>query len=419
MGETLTRKILHSHLIKGKLQVGEFIECRVDLVMANELSAVLAIEEFEKYQLKEIFDANKIAIVFDHFVPNKDVKTATLTQRVRKFVEKHGIKNKFEMKDGGIEHILLPDKGLILPGQIIIGGDSHTITYGAVGALGLGVGSTDIARGFATGEVWLKVPKMMKVVYEGKLNKWVGGKDLILYLLRKIGVNGAVYMGIEFKGSTIQHLSIEDRFTMANMAVECGAKSGVFDVDEETIKYFEVRGKKVSPLKGDETAEYDKVVKIHTENITPQVALPHSPAKVKNVEEVGEIFLDQVVIGSCTNGRLKDLQQAATILKNKKTHPKVRLIVLPGTQEIYLKAIKEGVIETFLHAGAIIGPPTCGPCVGGHMGVIAPYERCLATTNRNFIGRMGSPLGEVYLSSPVVAAASAVAGKIVHPEEVV
>jgi 3-isopropylmalate/(R)-2-methylmalate dehydratase large subunit len=417
MGATITEKILAFHANKKEVKVGEIIECEVDIVMANELSAALAIKEFEKAGFNRIFDSNKIVLVPDHFTPNKDIQSAEISKKVREFAELYKITNYFEVGRAGIEHVLLPEQGLVLPGDLIIGGDSHTCTYGALGAFATGVGSTDIACGFVTGKVWLKVPEQMKVMFRGKLNKWVSGKDLILYLLGKINVDGAAYKTIEFTGDTIKELSMADRFTIANMAIEAGAKNGIFVPDDTTLEYIKNRGQKEATIyTSDPDAQYVEVIEIDTSKIEPQVAFPHLPSNVHPISEISDIQVDQVVIGSCTNGRLEDLRRAAKILANKKVHPKVRAMVIPGSQKVYLDALNEGLIKIFIESGCVVSTPTCGPCVGGHMGVLASGEKCLATTNRNFVGRMGDPNSEVYLASPVVAAATAIAGKIVSPK---
>ncbi|AIS51235.1 3-isopropylmalate dehydratase large subunit [Thermoanaerobacter kivui] len=416
MGLTLTQKIF-SAKVGREVKAGELIEVDVDMVLGNDVTAPVAIKEFEKIG-KEVFDKTKIALVPDHFVPNKDIKSAEQVNIVRKFAKKHGIVNFFEVGQMGIEHALLPEKGLVLPGDVVIGADSHTCTYGALTCFSTGIGSTDMAAAMATGKAWFKVPEAIKFVLKGNLQKWVSGKDVILYIIGKIGVDGALYKSMEFTGN-IKALSIDDRFTIANMAIEAGAKNGIFDFDEITEAYVKGRAKReYKVFERDENAEYSEVYEINLDEIRPQVAFPHLPENTKNIDEVGKVKIDQVVIGSCTNGRISDMEIAYKILKGKKVHPDVRLLIFPATQEIYLECVKRGYIEEFIKAGAAVSTPTCGPCLGGHMGILAKGERALATTNRNFVGRMGHPESEVYLSSPAVAAASAIAGYIVSPEEV-
>ncbi|SFE06439.1 3-isopropylmalate dehydratase, large subunit [Thermoanaerobacter thermohydrosulfuricus] len=417
MGLTLTQKIL-SAKVGREVKPGELIEVDVDMVLGNDVTAPVAIKEFEKIGIDRVFDNTKIALVPDHFVPNKDIKSAEQVNIMRKFAKKHGIVNFFEVGQMGIEHALLPEKGLVLPGDVVIGADSHTCTYGALTCFSTGVGSTDMAAAMATGKVWFKVPEAIKFVLKGNLQKWVSGKDVILYIIGKIGVDGALYKSMEFTGN-IKALSIDDRFTIANMAIEAGAKNGIFDFDEITDAYVKGRAKReYKVFERDEDAEYSEVYEINLDEIRPQVAFPHLPENTRNIDEVGKVKIDQVVIGSCTNGRISDMEIAYKILKGKKVHPDVRLLIFPATQEIYLECVKRGYIEEFIKAGAAVSTPTCGPCLGGHMGILAKGERALATTNRNFVGRMGHPESEVYLSSPAVAAASAIAGYIVSPEEV-
>ncbi|MFV9568723.1 3-isopropylmalate dehydratase large subunit [Thermoanaerobacter mathranii] len=417
MGLTLTQKIL-SAKIGREVKAGELIEVDVDMVLGNDVTAPVAIKEFEKIGKEKVFDKTKIALVPDHFVPNKDIKSAEQVNIMRKFAKKHGIVNFFEVGQMGIEHALLPEKGLVLPGDVVIGADSHTCTYGALTCFSTGVGSTDMAAAMATGKAWFKVPEAIKFVLKGNLQKWVSGKDVILYIIGKIGVDGALYKSMEFTGN-IKALSIDDRFTIANMAIEAGAKNGIFDFDEITEAYVKGRAKReYKVFERDEDAEYSEVYEINLDEIRPQVAFPHLPENTRSIDEVGKVKIDQVVIGSCTNGRLSDMEIAYKILKGKKVHPDVRLLIFPATQEIYLECVKRGYIEEFIKAGAAVSTPTCGPCLGGHMGILARGERALATTNRNFVGRMGHPESEVYLSSPAVAAASAIAGYIVSPEEV-
>ncbi len=415
---TLAEKILATHSDKGKAIPGEFINVWVDLVLANDITAPLAIKEFQRLGVNKVFNPDRIVMVPDHFCPNKDILSAEQTKEMREFARKHRLIY-FEVGRMGIEHVLLPEQGLVLPGEVVVGADSHTCTYGALGAFATGMGSTDIAVAMATGEIWMKVPPTMKFVYYGKLGKWVDGKDLILYTIGDIGVDGALYSVMEFAGEVIDTLPLDGRFTIANMAIEAGAKAGIFKVDRKALDYIRDRARREYKVyKSDKDAEYAKVVEYDASKITPQVALPSLPSNTKPVTEIGKIEVDQVVIGSCTNGRLSDLRIAAKILKGRKVHPEVRCIIIPGSQEIYLKALQEGLLEIFVKAEAVVSTPTCGPCLGGHMGVLASGERCLATTNRNFVGRMGSPQSEVYLSSPAVAVATAVLGRIASPDEI-
>jgi len=415
---TLAEKILASHTDKKKVTPGEFINARVDLVMANDITAPIAIKEFQRIGVDKVFDPKKIVMVPDHFVPNKDIASAEQAKLMREFAREHGVIY-FEVGQVGIEHVLLPEQGLVMPGDVVIGADSHTCTYGALGAFATGMGSTDIASAMATGSIWMKVPPTIKFIYHGSLPKWVGGKDLILYTIGNIGVDGALYSVMEFTGEAIDSLSMDGRFTMANMAIEAGAKAGLFRVDHKTLVYIKSRAKhSYTVYEPDEDAEYSQVIEYDVSAMEPQIALPHSPANVKPISRVGQIDIDQVVIGSCTNGRFEDLQVAAQIMKGRRVHPRVRCIIIPGSQQVYLDCLTEGLTEIFIRAGAIVSAPTCGPCLGGHMGVLAAGERCVSTTNRNFVGRMGSPRSEVYLASPVVAAASAIAGSITSPGEI-
>ncbi len=415
---TLAEKILATHTDKKKVSPGEFINVRVDLILANDITAPIAIREFRRIGVDKVFDSKKIVMVPDHFVPNKDIASAEQVKLMREFAHEQGIIY-FEVGQMGIEHVLLPEQGLVLPGDVVIGADSHTCTYGALGAFATGMGSTDIATAMATGDIWMKVPPTIKLIYHGNLPKWVGGKDLILYTIGDIGVDGALYSAMEFVGEAIDALSMDGRFTMANMAIEAGAKAGIFRVDNKTLLYVKHRAKRpYNVYEPDNDAEYSQVIEYDVSSLEPQVALPHSPANTKPVSQVGHVEIDQAVIGSCTNGRLEDLQIAAQILKGGKVHPKVRCIIIPGSQQVYLDALTEGLIEIFIKAGAAVSTPTCGPCLGGYMGVLADGERCISTTNRNFVGRMGSPKSEVYLSNPAIAAASAIMGKITSPEEV-
>ncbi|MBW2032823.1 MAG: 3-isopropylmalate dehydratase large subunit [Deltaproteobacteria bacterium] len=418
MPMTITEKILAAHAGKETVSPGELVQVNVDLALANDITAPLAINVFHDLEACDVFDRERIALVPDHFVPNKDIESAQQVKLTREFARKHRIKHFFELGETGIEHVILPEKGLISPGDLVIGADSHTCTYGALGAFSTGMGSTDLGAILATGKTWLKVPAAIKLVYEGLLPPWVEGKDLILYTLGILGVAGAVYCSLEFSGEVIRKLSMSQRFTMANMAVEAGAKNGIFEPDEITKGYIEGRSDRPGAfLRSDPDASYDQEIKIAVDDMEPQVALPHSPDNVKPVSEIDPVALDQVFLGSCTNGRLEDLRNATRLLKGRKVADGVRFIVIPGSPSIYKEAIKEGIIETFLDAGAVIGPPCCGPCLGGHMGVLADGERALSTSNRNFVGRMGHPKSEVYLASPVVAAASAVMGRIASPEE--
>ena len=415
---TLIEKILAAHIDSGRVSPGEFINARVDLILANDITAPIAIKEFQRTGVDKVFDLKKIVMVADHFVPNKDIVSAENVKLMRDFCHEQGI-SCFDVGQMGIEHVLLPEQGWVLPGDVVIGGDSHTCTYGAVGAFATGMGSTDIAAAMTTGDIWMKVPPTIKFVYHGNLRRWVGGKDLILYTIGNIGVDGALYTAMEFTGKAINGLPMDGRFTMANMAIEAGAKAGIFRVDGKTSAYLRLRAKRqYTAYEPDDDAEYAQVIEYDVSAMEPQVALPHLPSNVKPVSQVRKIEIDQAVIGSCTNGRFEDLLLAAQVLNGRKVHPKVRCIVIPGTQQVYLDALKEGFIEILVRAGAAVSTPTCGPCLGGHMGVLAEGERCISTTNRNFVGRMGSPKSEVYLANPAVAAASAIMGKIASPEEV-
>lgn len=419
MGQTITQKILAAHCGKKSVDPGELINAKVDLVLGNDITAPIAIKEFEKISAADVFDRDKIALVPDHSMPNKDIKSAELAKVMKEFARKHKITNYFEVGRMGIEHTLIPDKGLVLPGDVVIGADSHTCTYGAVGAFSTGVGSTDMAAAMALGEVWLKVPEVIKFVYYGKLQPWVGGKDLILYTIGKIGVDGALYSSMEFTGETISQLPMHGRFTMCNMAIEAGGKNGIIEPDETTLEYIKQRARHAYTVyQSDPDAVYKDVIEIDCSKIEPQVSFPHLPENTKPISEVGDIQIDQAVVGSCTNGRIEDLREAASVLRGRKVHPDVRMIVIPGTQEIYLQAVQEGLAQIFVEAGAVFSTPTCGPCLGGHMGVLAAGERAVATTNRNFVGRMGHVTSEVYLAGPSVAAASAVMGRIASPEEI-
>jgi len=412
----LAEKILAAHTGKERVTPGEYISAKVDVVLANDITAPIAIREFWKLGLEKVFDPKKIVLVPDHFVPNKDIQSAEQAKILREFARAQGV-NFFECGQMGIEHVILHEKGLVMPGDLVIGADSHTCTYGALGAFATGMGSTDIASAMATGDIWMKVPPTIKFVYKGKLPKWLGGKDLILYTIGQIGVDGALYAAMEFGGEVIERLSMEGRFTMANMAVEAGAKAGLFYADKKAVAYAKGRSKRQPVVfEPDADAAYQAIHEYDVSSMEPQVALPHLPSNVKPVSQIGRVYIDQVVIGSCTNGRFEDLQVAANILNKKKVNSNVRCIIIPGSQQVYLDALRSGYIEVFIEAGCVVSTPTCGPCLGGHMGILAAGEKCLATTNRNFIGRMGSPKSEVYLAGPAVAAASAIAGKIVSPE---
>ncbi len=418
MGMTITEKILALHSDKKEVRPGELIQAKVDFAFANDITAPLAIRVFKELGWDDVFDKDRIALVPDHFVPNKDIPSAQQVKFIREFAREYSIKHFFELGEAGIEHVLLPELGLISPGDLVIGADSHTCTYGALGAFSTGVGSTDLGVVMATGEIWLRVPETIKVIFSGSVNKWVGGKDLILSLLGIIGVEGAVYKSLEFSGSAVKQLPMSDRFTMANMAVEAGAKNGIFEPDEKVRDYLSKSGAKEGIyLQSDSDAEYDKVIEIDTTKIEPQVACPHSPDNVVPVSEVKGVKIDQAFIGSCTNGRIEDLRIAAQLLKGRKVAKGVRLIIIPSTPYIYKRAIEEGIISIFLDAGAVIGPPCCGPCLGGHMGILAEGETAISTTNRNFKGRMGHPDSKVYLANPAVTAASSIAGEIISPEE--
>lgn len=417
MGMTMTQKILAAHAGLPKVEAGQLIEADLDLVLGNDITSPVAIKEMDKMKVNGVFDKDKIALVPDHFVPNKDIKSAEHCKCVREFAYRNQITNYFEVGQMGIEHALLPEKGLTVAGDVIIGADSHTCTYGALGAFSTGVGSTDMAAGMATGKAWFKVPGAIKFELSGSLPEWVSGKDLILHIIGMIGVDGALYKSMEFTGEGVKSLSMDDRFTIANMAIEAGAKNGIFPVDELAIAYMnEHSTKKYTVYEADEDAVYDEVYKINLNELRPTIAFPHLPENTKTIDEIIEdVKIDQVVIGSCTNGRIDDLRCAAKVLKGRKVANGIRCIVIPATQAIYLQAMEEGLLKTFIEAGAVVSTPTCGPCLGGYMGILAAGERCVATTNRNFVGRMGHVDSEIYLASPAVAAASAVAGKISCP----
>lgn len=414
----LAEKILAAHTDRKQVSPGEFVNARVDVILANDITAPIAIREFKKIGVSRVFDPKKIVMVLDHFMPNRDIASAEMAKIVREFCgEQKAVF--FEVGKAGIEHVLLPEQGITFPGQVVIGGDSHTCTYGAVGAFATGVGSTDLAAAMATGDLWMKVPPTIKFVYHGNLERWVGGKDLILHTIGDIGVDGALYSAMEFTGEAIDALSMDGRFTMANMTIEAGGKVGLFRVDNKTQLYIKSRVQRpYNVYEPDSDAEYAKVIEYDVTGLEPQVAFPHSPANTRPVSQAGNIKIDQAIIGSCTNGRIDDLKVAAQIFKGKKVHPGVRCIVIPGSQQVYAEALNEGLIAIFIKADAAVSTPTCGPCFGGHMGVLAEGERCVSTTNRNFVGRMGHPKSEVYLANPAVAAASAVLGRIAHPDEV-
>ena len=419
MGMTIAQKILAKKSGRKEVHPGELITAKVDVAMANDVTAPLAIKLFKKYRIKKVFDPEKVILVLSHFLPAKDILSAEQAKMVREFAKEQGIKWFFEEGEG-IEHTLLPEKGLVLPGDLVVGADSHTCTYGALGAFSTGVGSTDIAYAFATGEIWLKVPQTMRFNFYGRLKPFVMGKDLILYTIGQIGVDGALYKVMEFGGETIRSLSIEQRLTITNMAVEAGAKTGIIEPDETTLEYVSKRAKRPYRIyKSDEDANYSEIYEWDVSNLEPLVAHPYLPSNVKSVWESTDVKIDQAFIGSCTNGRIEDLRVAAQILKGRKVHKDVRCIVIPASKGVYIQALKEGLIDIFLDAGCIVSPSTCGPCLGGHMGVLAEGEVCVSTSNRNFPGRMGHPKSKSYLANPAVVAASAVMGRIAHPEEVV
>ena len=419
MGMTITEKIIAAHAGRDYVEPGELVTVKVDLAIANDITAPLAIKQLEKYGIDKVHDPNKIALVMDHFFPPKDIMSAQQIKISRDFAKKMGIKNYFEGQDSGVMHTLLPEKGFVVPGDLVIGADSHTCTYGGIGAFSTGVGSTDIAYIWATGETWLRVPESMKFVFYNKPQKWVGGKDFVLTVIGKIGVDGALYKAMEYQGEAIRALDIDNRLTIANMAIEAGGKSGIIEPDEKTVEWVRKRTNREFKLyKSDPDAKYCCEYEFDASKIEPVVACPSLPSNVKPVSEVAGTHIDQVFIGSCTNGRLSDLRIAAAILKGKKVHPEVRCIVIPASDQIYKQALHEGILEILADAGCLISTSTCGPCLGGHMGILAEGEVCLSTSNRNFVGRMGHPKSQVYLSSPAVAAASAVLGRIAHPDEV-
>lgn len=421
MAMTMTQKILAAHAGVESVEAGQLIMAKLDLVLGNDVTTPVAVNEFKKMGADKVFDKNKVAIVPDHFTPNKDIKAAEQCKYIREFAIEKGIENYFEVGEMGIEHALIPEKGLAVAGDVIIGADSHTCTYGALGAFSTGVGSTDMAAGMATGQAWFKVPSALKFVLTGKPAAWISGKDIILHIIGMIGVDGALYKSMEFVGDGLEYLSMDDRFTIANMAIEAGGKNGIFPVDNKTIEYMKEHSTKEYKIyEADEDAVYDETYTIDLSKLRPTVSFPHLPENTKTIDEIGdkEIKIDQVVIGSCTNGRMSDMRMAHKIIKGKKVAKGVRVIFLPGTQNIYLQCLKEGIIEDLVKAGCVFSTPTCGPCLGGHMGILAKGERAISTTNRNFVGRMGHPESEVYLSSPVVAAASALTGYITNPENI-
>ena len=419
MAMTMTQKILAAHAGLESVEAGQLILVNVDRVLGNDITSPVAIREFHNIGAETVFDKDKVTMVMDHFAPNKDIKAAMQCKMCREFCEEHSVTHFYDVGRMGIEHALLPEKGLVVCGDVVIGADSHTCTYGALGAFSTGSGSTDMACAMATGKAWFKVPSAIKFVLKGKLNKYVSGKDVILHIIGKIGVDGALYKSMEFTGEGVASLSVYDRLTIANMAIEAGAKNGIFEVDEQTEAYVKERSTKAYTVyKADEDAVYEKTYEINLSEIKPTVAFPHLPENTHTIDEVGEIKIDQVVIGSCTNGYYKDLEEAAEILKNQKIAKHVRAIIIPATQDIYLKAVQNGLVKIFIEAGCVVSTPTCGPCLGGHMGILAAGERAVATTNRNFVGRMGDVTSEVYLASPAVAAASAITGYISDPRAV-
>ena len=418
MGMTMTQKILAAHAGLAEVKAGQLIEAELDLVLGNDITSPVAINEMKKMNRQTVFDKDKIALVMDHFIPNKDIKSAENCKCCREFACRHEISNYFDVGDMGIEHALLPEKGLVVAGDAVIGADSHTCTYGALGAFSTGVGSTDMAAGMVTGKAWFKVPSAIRFELVGKPSKWVSGKDVILHIIGMIGVDGALYRSMEFTGEGIKNLSMDDRFTICNMAIEAGGKNGIFPVDETALQYMKEHSKReFTVYEADEDAEYDETYVIDLSRLKPTVSFPHLPSNTRTIDQVGEVKIDQAVIGSCTNGRIDDIRAAAEILKGKKVAKGVRCIVIPATQAIYLQAMREGLLEIFIEAGAVVSTPTCGPCLGGYMGILAAGERCISTTNRDFVGRMGHVDSEVYLASPAVAAASAVTGRISAPAE--
>lgn len=419
MGMTMTQKILAAHAGLDSVKAGQLIRAKLDMVLGNDVTTPVAIKEFNSNGFKNVFDKDKISIVLDHFTPNKDIKSAEHCKFCREFADDKAITNFYDVGTMGVEHALLPEKGLVAPGEAIIGADSHTCTYGAVGAFSTGVGSTDMAAGMASGEAWFKVPAALKFNLTGKPGKWISGKDIILHIIGMIGVDGALYKSMEFTGDGLKYLSMDDRLSMANMAIEAGGKNGIFEVDDVTLEYLKDKvDRPFTAYTADEDAEYEQVFDIDLSEIKMTVAFPHLPENTRTIDEVGEVKIDQCVIGSCTNGRLEDLQKAAEVMKGKKVAKHVRALIIPATQKIYREAMHEGLFDIFMDAGCVISTPTCGPCLGGHMGILAKGERAIATTNRNFVGRMGHPESEVYLASPAVAAASAIKGCICSPEDI-
>lgn len=419
MGMTMTQKILAAHAGLAEVKAGQLIEAELDLVLGNDITSPVAINEMKKMNRQTVFDKDKIALVMDHFIPNKDIKSAENCKCCRDFACRHEISNYFDVGEMGIEHALLPEKGLVVAGDAVIGADSHTCTYGALGAFSTGVGSTDMAAGMVTGKAWFKVPSAIRFELVGKPSEWVSGKDIILHIIGMIGVDGALYRSMEFTGEGIKNLSMDDRFTICNMAIEAGGKNGIFPVDEIAVQYMKEHSKReFTVYEADEDAEYDETYVIDLSELKPTVSFPHLPSNTRTIDQVGEVKIDQAVIGSCTNGRIDDIRVAARILKGKKVAKGVRCIVIPATQAIYLQAMREGLLEIFIEAGAVVSTPTCGPCLGGYMGILAAGERCISTTNRNFVGRMGHVDSEIYLASPAVAAASAVTGMITAPDAV-
>lgn len=419
MGMTMTQKILAAHAGLDSVKAGQLIMANLDLVLGNDITTPVAVNEMEKAGFDGVFDKSKIALVMDHFVPNKDLKAAQNCKQCRTFARKFDIDHYYDVGDMGIEHALLPEKGLVASGECIIGADSHTCTYGALGAFSTGIGSTDMAAGMATGQCWFKVPEAIKFHVTGELGEDVCGKDVILHIIGQIGVDGALYKSMEFSGPGLKNLTMDDRFTIANMAIEAGAKNGIFAVDEQTIEYMKGRvDREYKIYEADEDAEYVQTIEVNLSEIKPTVAFPHLPENTRTIDEVGEVKIDQVVIGSCTNGRMSDMEAAYNILNGKKVHKDVRCIIIPATQAIYMECLKKGYLEAFIEAGSVVSTPTCGPCLGGYMGILAEGERCISTTNRNFVGRMGHVTSEVYLSNPTIAAASAITGKISSPKEV-
>lgn len=418
MGMTMSQKILAKHAGLESVSAGQLIMAELDLVHGNDITSPVAIREMKKLDQKDVFDQEKVVLVMDHFVPNKDITSAKCTQMCRNFAHEQGLTNYFDVGQMGIEHALIPEKGLIVAGELSVGADSHTCTYGALGAFSTGIGSTDMAAAMATGKLWFKVPTAIRVNLIGKKQKWVSGKDVILHLIGEIGVDGARYQSIEFTGPGVAELSMDDRFTICNMAIEAGGKNGIFPVDEKTVEYMKAHSKKpYTVYEADADAEYTREVTIDLSTLKSTISFPHLPENTHELGSFEDIKIDQSVIGSCTNGRIQDMREAAEILRGRKVAPDVRCIVIPGTQDIYMQMLKEGLVMDFIEAGAVVSTPTCGPCLGGYMGILAPHERCVSTTNRNFVGRMGDTTSEIYLASPAVAAASAVIGKISGPEE--